>query len=72
MTKDLNDEETNAVVNGRPFKKLKDKNIELYDVDVVKVQIKHKEPIVGFVTLQYAKCWNYVTTFEPIYIRFAI
>ena len=61
MKKDLSNEETNAVFNGRPIKKLNDKNNELYEVDLVKAQIEHKEPIVGCFILQYAKCRNYAT-----------
>ena len=47
---------THAAINSKPFKKLDHVNNSLYEVELVKVQIEHKEPIiVGFFILQYAK-----------------
>ena len=55
-TKYLNDEKTHAALNGKLFKKLDLVNNSLYEVELVKGQIEHKEPIiVGFFILQYRK-----------------
>ena len=53
VTKYLADEKTHVALNGRLFKKLNYVNISLYEVEVAKTQIEHKEPIiVGFSILQ--------------------
>ena len=48
--------EKHAAINGKLFKKLDHVNNSLYEVELAKSQIEHKEPIiVGFFVLQYAK-----------------
>ena len=56
VTKYLNDEKTHAAINSKLFKKLDHVNNSLYEVELAKAQIEHKEPtIVGFFILQCAK-----------------
>ena len=56
VTKYLADKETHAAINSKLFKKLDHVNNSLYEVELTKAQIEHKEPIiVGFFILQYAK-----------------
>ena len=56
VTKYLSDKKTHAANNSRLFKKLDHVNNALYEVELAKAQIGHKEPIiVGFFILQYAK-----------------
>ena len=56
VTKYLTDKETHAANKSKLFKKLDRVNNSLYEVELAKAQIEHKEPIiVGFVILQYAK-----------------
>ena len=55
-TKYLNDEKTHKAINGKMFKRLNNVSKELYEVELAKSKIKHREPlIVGFFILQYAK-----------------
>ena len=55
-TKYLSDKKTHATNNSKLFKKLDHVNNSLYEVELAKAQIEHKEPIiVGFFNLQYAK-----------------
>ena len=55
-TKYLRDEKTEAANNSELFKKLDQANNSLYEIELTKAQIEHKEPIVvGFFILQYAK-----------------
>ena len=69
-TKYFTDEKTNAAINSKLFKKLDQVNNSLYEVELAKAQMEHKEPIiVGFFILQYAK----LRMLEPYYnffIRF--
>ena len=56
VTKYLSDEKTYAVISSKLFKKLDHVNNSLYEVELAKAQIEHREPIiVGFFILQYAK-----------------
>ena len=56
VTKYLSDEKTHGAVNTKFFKRLDHINDQLYEVDLAKAEIKHREPtIVGFFILQYAK-----------------
>ena len=56
VTKYLSDEKTHPAINSKLFKKLDHVNNSLYEVELAKAQIEHKEPIiVGFFILQYAK-----------------
>ena len=56
VTKYLTDEKTHATIISKPFKKLDHVNNSLYEVELAKAQIEHKEPIIlGFFILQYAK-----------------
>ena len=55
VTKHLNDEKHSAI-NSKMFKRLKHITDQVYEVELVKTEIEHKEPIiVGFFILQYAK-----------------
>ena len=56
VTKYLSDEKTHAAINSKLFKKLDHLNNSLYEIELAKSEIEHKEPIiVGFFILQYAK-----------------
>ena len=56
VTKYLSDEKTHAAIDSKLFKKLDHVKNYLYEVELAKAQIEHKEPIiVGFFILQYAK-----------------
>ena len=70
VTKYLSDEKTHAAINSKLFKKLDHVNNSLYEVELAKAQIEHKEPIiVGFFNLQYEKLrilelyYNFFTRF---------
>ena len=70
VTKYLVDEKTHAAINRKLLKKLDLVNNSLYEVELAKAQIEHKEPIiVGFFILQYAMLrmlelyYNFLTTF---------
>ena len=56
VTKYLSDKETLAAINSQLFKNICHVNNSLYEVELAKAQIEHKEPIiVGLFNLQYAK-----------------
>ena len=56
VTKNLNDEKMHWAINTKLFKRLDHINDQLYEVELVKAEIEHREPIiVGFFILQYAK-----------------
>ena len=56
VTKYLSEEKTHATTNSKLFKRPGNVNNPLYEVELAKAQIEHKEPIVfGFFILQYAK-----------------
>ena len=56
VTKYLTDEKTHSAINSKMFKRLNHITDQLYEVDLVKPEIEHREPInVGFFILQYAK-----------------
>ena len=70
VTKYLTDGKTHAAINSKLSKKLDHVNNSLYEVELAKAQIEHKEPIiVGFFILQYAKLrmlelyYNFFTKF---------
>ena len=70
VTKYLTDKKTHAAINIKVFKKLDHVNKSLYEVELAKAHIEHKEPIiVGFFILQYAKLrmlelyYNFFTRF---------
>ena len=70
VTKYLSDEKTHAANNSQLLKKLDHVNNSLYEVELAKAQIEHKEPIiVGFFILQNAKLrmlelyYNFFTRF---------
>ena len=55
VTKYLNDEKTHSAINIKLFKRLNFVTDQLYEVEFVKSEIEHREPIiVGFFILQYA------------------
>ena len=56
VTKYLNDGKTHGAINTKIFKRLDHINDQLYEVELAKAEIEHREPIiVGFFILQYAK-----------------
>ena len=56
VTKFLSDEKTYGAINTKFFKCLYHINDQLYEVELAKAEIEHREPIiVGFFILQYAK-----------------
>ena len=56
VLKYLNDEELHAANNSKLFKKLDHVNNYMYEIEVAKAEIEHKEPIiVGFFILQSDK-----------------
>ena len=56
VTKYLTDEKTHSANNSNMFKRPNHIIDQLYEVEIVKSEIEHKEPIVvGFLILQYAK-----------------
>ena len=56
ITKYLNDGKTHKAINEPLFMKLKTDEKYLYEVELLKLTIEHREPInVGFFILQYAK-----------------
>ena len=70
VTKYLTDEKTHAAMNKKLFKKLHHLNNSLYEVELAKVEIEHKEPtIVGFFILQYAKMW-FLELYYNFFTRF--
>ena len=69
VTKYLNDEKTHGPINTKFFKRLGHINDQLYEVELAKAEIEHREPIiVGFFILQYAKLrmleLSFTTTFS--------
>ena len=70
VTKYLNDEKTHSAINSKMFKRLNHITDQLYEVELVKSENEHREPIiVGFFILQYAKLrmlelyYNFFKTF---------
>ena len=58
VTKHRSIEKTHAVVISKLLKKLSQVNKSLYEVELIKGETEHKEPIiVGFFTRQIAKLW---------------
>ena len=56
VTRYLSDEETHSAINSKMFKRPNHITDQLYEVELVKPEIEHREPIiVGFFILQYAK-----------------
>ena len=52
----LKDEKTHSAIKNKPFKRLKFFTDQLYEDELVKLEIQHREPIiVGFFNLQLAK-----------------
>ena len=64
VTKYLNDEKTHGAINTKMFKRLDHINDQLYEVELAKAEIEHREPIInGFFILHYAK----LRMLEPYY-----
>ena len=70
VTKYFTDETTHAAINSKLFNRLDHKNNSLFEVELAKAPIEHKDPIiVGFFILQYAKLrmlelyYNFFTKF---------
>ena len=70
ITKNLNDEETHKAINEPLFKRLKTVHKDLYEVEVLKSIIEHRESIIaGFFKLRYSKLRMlelYYNSFEKI------
>ena len=68
VTKKLSDEKRPWAINTKLFKRLDYINDQLYEVEMAKAEIEHREPIlVGFFILQYTKLIKlelYYTFFE--------
>ena len=71
LTKYLNDEKLHEAINGKFFRKPNHLNDNLYEIESVKANVEHKEPIlVGFFILHYAKlrmlelCYNFSKRFR--------
>ena len=59
LTKYLTDKKTHVANNSKLFKKLHHVNNSLYEVELAKAHIEHKEPIIfQFFSLEYAKLRN--------------
>ena len=74
VTKYLSDEKTHAAIISKLFRRLDQMNNSLYEVELIKAQIEHKEPIfVGFFILLYAKLrvlelyYNFFTRFCDVH-----
>ena len=53
VTRHMNDEKSHAAINNKMFKRLGHINDQVYEVELAKSEIDHKEPnIVGFFILQ--------------------
>ena len=70
VTKFLSDEKTHVPINIKFFERLDHINDQLYEVELAKAEIEHREPIiVGLIILQYAKlrmlqlCYNFFQRF---------
>ena len=70
LTKYLIDEKTTSAIDSEMFRRLNHITEQLYEVELVKSEIEHREPIfVGFFILQYAKLrmlqlyYNFVKNF---------
>ena len=64
VTKYLTDEKTNSAINSKMFKRLNHITDQLYEVELVKPEIEHKEPIVAgilFNNMLNRECWNFTT-----------
>ena len=56
VTKKLSDEKTHGAINTKFFKRLDHIKDQLYEVDLAKAEIEHRESIIlGFFILQFAK-----------------
>ena len=56
VTKYLNDEKTHSAINSKFFNRLNFITDQLYDDELVKTEIEHREPIlVRFFNLQHSK-----------------
>ena len=67
----LSNEKTHAAINSNLFKNLDHVNNSLYEVELAKTQIEHKEPIiVGFCILQYAKLRIMLELYYNFFTRF--
>ena len=56
VTKFLTDEKTHSAIKSKMFKRLNHITCQLYEVELVKLEIEQRKPIIaGFFILQYAK-----------------
>ena len=70
VTKYLTDEKTHSAINSKRFKRLNHLTDQFYEVELVKSDFEHREPIiVGFFILQYAKL-RMLDFYYNFFIRF--
>ena len=56
VTKNLSDKKIHGAMNTRVFKRLDHIKDQLYEVELAKAKVEHREPIIfGFFILQYAE-----------------
>ena len=67
VTKYLSDEKTHAAIISKLFQKLDHLNNSLYEVELAKGEIEHKEPLSAssFCNTQNCECWSCTTTSSP-------
>ena len=58
LTKNLSNEKTPSSINSKKFKRLNHFTDQMFEVEPIKREIEHKEPVtVGSFILQYAKLY---------------
>ena len=66
VTNYLNDEKTHGAINTKFFKGLDHINDQLYEVELAKAEIGHREPIIAGISYSNTlnlDCWSFTTTF---------
>ena len=66
VTNYLSDEKTHGAINTKLFKRLDYMNDQLYEVELAKAEIEHREPIIvvsSFSNTLNLECWSPTTTF---------
>ena len=63
VTKYLNDEKTHSAIDNKLFKRLNFITDQLYEVELVKSEIEHREPIIvvsSFCNMLSSECWSFI------------
>ena len=72
VTKCLTDEKTHSAINSKMFKRLNHITDQLYEVELVKPEIEHKEPIIVgfffFYNMLNRECWNFTTNSSKSFV----